>query len=144
MRIRLSSADLALQFTISGGVDGGKRRASGGQGLGIGDTAGGTKDAQELVAFAADAAKQAKLLENHGPGNQRKKKEKQENAASDPSGLPNNLEEIGRQDRCEQKNNGPLNENEIFSGRKKRSIRLQRVQPIKIRKFLILLLIEKQ
>src|SRR5882672_10766295 len=52
-------------------IDGRKRRARRCQGLRVRYASGGAKNAQELVALAADASEKAKLLENHGPRNNR-------------------------------------------------------------------------
>ena len=71
----LVGVSLALEFAIAGGVDVGKGRAGGDEALGVGDTFGGAENFEELVGFAANAAKEAELLEDHRPGDQRKEKE---------------------------------------------------------------------
>jgi len=50
-------------------------------------------------------------LQNHGPGNDRKEKKKQENAAGDPASLGEDISNIGQKNRCEQKNDVPLSDN---------------------------------
>src|SRR6266850_8084613 len=67
MRVACRAADLALQLAIARRIDRRKRRASRCQSLRVRYPPRGAKNAQELVALAADAAKQAKFLENHGP-----------------------------------------------------------------------------
>lgn len=116
MRVRGYAADLGLEFTITCCIHGRKRRAGGCQGLGIGDSASGTKNPEKLIALAANAAESAKLLKNHRPGNQREEKKKQKNAAGNPAGLRENVSDIGQKNGGEQKNDGLLSENEIFLG----------------------------
>ena len=99
-----SSANLALEFTIAKGVNGGVRGAGGGQGLGVGDAVGGAKNAKKLIAFAFDAAEEAKFLEDHGPRDDGEDQEKRENSTGDPSGLFENASDIGQEERGEQKN----------------------------------------
>src|SRR6266436_7230982 len=94
MRIGGLAADLALQFAKAGGVDGGKRRTRGGQRLRIGNTARGAEDAKELIALAADAAEQAELLQDHGPGDDGEKKKQYEHAAGDPASVGENAAEV--------------------------------------------------
>src|SRR6267143_2576627 len=77
MRVARGGAHLALQFAVARRIDGSKRRARRCQGLRVRYASGGAKNAQELVALAADASEEAKLLENHGPGNNREQKKKQ-------------------------------------------------------------------
>src|SRR5437667_338312 len=77
-----------------------------------------------------DAAEHPQLLQDHGPGNDGKEKQKQENDARNQAGLLENVKEIGDKNRGEQKNDVPLSGNEIFSGRSKRSIRIQSTQQI--------------
>jgi hypothetical protein len=67
-----------------------------------------------LVALAANAAEESGLLQNNGPGNYGKREEKQQNAAGDPASLLQNLEKIGCKNRREQKNDGPLSENQWY------------------------------
>src|SRR6267143_5006535 len=71
MWVARCGADLALQFAVARRIDGRKRRARRCQGLRVRYASRGAKNAQELVALAADASEEAKLLENHGPGNNR-------------------------------------------------------------------------
>jgi hypothetical protein len=71
MGIGRGAADLALQLAIARGIDVGERRADGYERLRVSDTARGSKNAQEFVALAPDAAEKAPLLENDGPGNNR-------------------------------------------------------------------------
>jgi hypothetical protein len=49
-------------------------------------------------------------LQNHGPGDDRKEKQKQQNAAGDPAGLGEDISNIGSKNRSEQKNDVPLSE----------------------------------
>src|SRR6267143_1122299 len=71
MRIARGAADLALQLAVACGINRRKRGAGRCQGLRISHAPRGAKDAQKLVALAADPSEEAKLLENHGPGNDR-------------------------------------------------------------------------
>src|SRR5882672_9530020 len=71
MRIARGAADLALQLAVACGIDRRKWGAGRCQGLRIRHAPRGAKDAQKLVALAADPSEEAKLLENHGPGNDR-------------------------------------------------------------------------
>src|SRR6266566_4935944 len=130
MRIAGDAPDLALQFAIARGIDVGERRSDGHERLRIGDAPGGAENAQELVAFPPDAAEHPQLLQNHGPGNNGKEKQKQENDTRNQTGLLENLKEISDKNRSEQKNDVPLSGNEIFSGRSKRSTRVQSTQQI--------------
>ena len=70
----------------------------------ISDALGGSKDAKKLVTLAANAAEEAELLEDHGPGNYGKNPEQEQNAAGDPARLSKNVTEIGDKNRSEQKN----------------------------------------
>jgi hypothetical protein len=72
--------------------------------LRIGDTLGGPEDSEELVAFAADASKDAELLENERPGDQREEQKQHEDETSDPAGLRENIEDVADEDGGEQKN----------------------------------------
>src|SRR5258708_6529850 len=110
VRIARGGANLALQFAIARRIDRRKRGAGRCQGLRIRHASGGTKNAQELVALAADASEHAKLLENHGPGNDREQKQKQKNAAGDPASLREDISDIGYKNRGEQKNDALLSE----------------------------------
>src|SRR6266404_590303 len=71
MRIARGAADLALQLAVACGIDRRKWGAGRCQGLRIRHAPRGAKDAQKRVALAADPSEEAKLLENHGPGNDR-------------------------------------------------------------------------
>jgi hypothetical protein len=64
----------------------------------------GAKDAKELVALTADPAEEAELLKDHGPGNDGKNSEQEQNAAGDPARLSKNVTKIGDKNRSEQKN----------------------------------------
>jgi hypothetical protein len=72
--------------------------------LRIGYALGGAKNAEELVALTADAAKQAELLKDHGPGNDGKNSQQEQNAAGNPARLSKNVSEISDKNRGEQKN----------------------------------------
>jgi hypothetical protein len=102
--LRVAGADLAQEFAIARGVDMRERGASRGQSLRIGDTFGGAKDAKELVALTTNASEEAQLLENHGPGNDGKDSEQEQNAARDQARLSKDISEIGDEDRGEQEN----------------------------------------
>src|SRR5438105_3416344 len=95
----------------------------------------GAAEAGERVNDAPNRAEQATFLKNHGPGNEGEEKKDRKNAAGDPSGLHENFRNIGRKNRVEKKNDVPLSEREIFSGRKNRSIRTQPPQPIRCESF---------
>jgi hypothetical protein len=49
-------------------------------------------------------------LQNHGPGDDRKEKQKQKNAAGDHASLGEDISNIGSKNRGEQKNGVPLSE----------------------------------
>jgi hypothetical protein len=105
LRGRIAGAgDLALEFAVAGGVNVGKGRACGDQALRIGDALGGAKDFQELGAFPLDAAEDAELLENDGPGNQGEEEKKGKDDAGDPAGLRDDFENIANKDSGEQEN----------------------------------------
>jgi hypothetical protein len=72
--------------------------------LRISDALGGSKDAKKLVALTANAAEEAELLEDHGPGNDGENPEQDQNAAGDPARLSKNVTEIGDKNRSERKN----------------------------------------
>jgi hypothetical protein len=72
--------------------------------LWIGYALGGAKDAKELVALTADAAKEAELLKDHSPGNDGENPEQEQNATGDPTRLSKNVTEIGDKNRSGQKN----------------------------------------
>src|SRR5205807_211983 len=135
MRIRGNAAHLRLEFAIACRIDIGEGRARGRERLRIGDPVGRAENVQELGALTADAAEHAPFLKNHGPGNEGEEKKDRKNAAGDPSGLHENFRNIGRKNRVEKKNDVPLSEREIFSGRKNRSIRTQPPQPIRCESF---------
>jgi len=102
--LRIASADLAQKLAIARGVDRSERRTGGSKRLRIGHAFGGAKDPKELVALAANAAKEAELLKDHGPGDDGKYSEQEQNAAGDPARLSKNVTEISDKDRGEQKN----------------------------------------
>ena len=93
-----SVAHLALQFAVACGVDGSERGARCGESLRIGDTARGAEDAQEIIAFAADAPEESKLLKNHAPGDDRKQKKNRDDDARNPSGILENASEVDEKD----------------------------------------------
>jgi len=72
--------------------------------LRVGYALGGAKDAEELVALTAHAAEQPELLEDHGPGDDGKYSEQEQNAAGYPARLSKNVTEIGDKNGGEQKN----------------------------------------
>ena len=100
----LVGVSLALQFTIAGSVDVGEGRASRDKALRIGNAFGGAEDFEELVTFAADAAEEAELLEDHRPGNQGERRRRSEDGASDPAGLRKNIKDVADEDGGEKKN----------------------------------------
>jgi hypothetical protein len=118
MWIAWGASNLALQFAIGGGVNGGERRAGRGQSLGIRDTTRRPKNMEELVALTPDAAEEPQFLKNHGPGNQRKQKQNEKNAAGDQAGLRKDVSDIVLKNSGEQKNVVPLSENKFFLGTK--------------------------
>ena len=63
--------------------------------MGIGDTARGAEDAEELVALPADAAEEAKFLEDQSPGNEGEGQKEQQDAACDPTGLLEDAKDVG-------------------------------------------------
>jgi hypothetical protein len=56
-------------------------------------------------------------LQNHGPGDDRKEKQKQKNAAGDPASLGEDISNIGSKNRGEQKNGVPLSEKKMICDR---------------------------
>jgi hypothetical protein len=94
-----------LQLTVAGGIDVGEWRTGGDESLRIGDTLGGAKDSEELVALASDASEEAELLEDKRPRDEREEQKKAKNAASDPSGLLKNVEDVTDVERGQQENN---------------------------------------
>jgi len=115
------AGDLGLEFAVAGGVDVGKGRASGYESLGIGDAFGGAEDLEELIAFAADAAEEARFLEDERPADQRGEQEKAEDAAGDPAGLCKDLEDVADIDGRESKKNVGLLEKAKLCSQKQRS-----------------------
>ena len=87
-----------MQFAVAGGVDVGEGRAGGDESLGIGDALGGAKDFEELIALAADAAEEAGLLEDEGPGDERGEEQDGEYAAGDPASLREDIKNITDED----------------------------------------------
>ena len=116
MRIASAAADLALQFAIPRGVDGGKWGTCGSERLRIGNPSRGAKDAEKLIALPANSAEDSQLFENHRPGNDGKQQKKRQYSARDPAGLFENLEKISGKNRCEKENDLPLSENKISLG----------------------------
>ena len=102
--LRIAGADLAQEFAIASGIDRSEWRACGSERLRIGYALGGAKDAKELIALTADAAEEAELLKDHGPGDDGKYSEQEQNAAGNPARLSKNVTEISDKDRGEQKN----------------------------------------
>ena len=103
-RLRIAGANLAQEFAVACGVDRGERRASGRECLGIGYALGGAKDAEELVALAANAAEEAELLKDHGPRDDGEDCKQEQYAAGDPARLSKDVTEISDKNRSEQKN----------------------------------------
>lgn len=91
----------------------------------VGDAFGGAEDADELVALAANAAKEAKLLENHRPGNDGEHTKKDQNAAGDPTGLSEDATEVNDQENREEVNCAIPRKKIKFSLLLERSTRLQ-------------------
>ena len=110
-----------MKFAITSGIDVGKGRASGDEALRIGDAFGGPEDSEELVAFAADASKDAELLENERPGDQREEEKQQEDETSDPAGLRENIEDVADEDGGEQKNGVSPSRKQKFYRQKQRN-----------------------
>ena len=104
----IASAGLTEQFAIAGGIDRGKRRAGGSDGLRIGDAAGGAEDAEKLVTLPTNAAEKTNFLENHRPGNNGENAQQYQNAAGYRSGLCKDAAQVGDEQRCEQENDEPL------------------------------------
>jgi hypothetical protein len=78
-----------------------------------------------LVALAADTPENAKLLEDHGPGNDGENREQEQNSAGNPARLSKDITEISDEKRGEQKND-PTPQLEIKTTRlQERSTRLQ-------------------
>ena len=89
----------------------------------IGDPLGGAKDFEELVALAADASEEAGFLENEGPRDEGRKKKKAENAASDPAGLRENIEDVADDDIGKQRNDVSSSQKINLRSQNHRSIR---------------------
>jgi hypothetical protein len=122
------AGELALQFAVAGSVDVGEGRASGNQALRIGHAFGGPEDSEELVTFSTDAAKQADLLENERPGNQREEEKKAKNAACDPASLRENIENVADVECGQQENNVSPSWKRNFYQHEQRSTRVERGQ----------------
>jgi hypothetical protein len=97
-------SELALEFAITGSVDVGERRAGGDESLGVGYSLGGAENFEKLVGLATDAAEEAELLEDHGPGDQGKEKKKEKDGAGDPAGLRENVKDVADKNGGEKKN----------------------------------------
>jgi hypothetical protein len=97
-------SELALELAIAGGVDVGEGRAGRDEALGVGYTLGGAKNFEELVGFAADAAKEAEFLEDHRPGDQREEEKKEKDGTGDPAGLRENVKDVADENGGEKKN----------------------------------------
>src|SRR6267154_299438 len=99
MRIAWGAANLALQFTVAGGINGRERGASVGESLRISDTTRGAKNAEELIAFAANAPKGPDFRNNHAPGEEGKHPQKKQTPAGAPPGLRKNVSDPGDEKR---------------------------------------------
>jgi hypothetical protein len=110
-----------LKFAVTSSIDVGKGRARGNQALRIGDAFGGPEDSEELRAFAADASKNAELLENERPGDQREEEKHQEDETCDPAGLRENIEDVADEDGGEQKNGVSPSRKQKFYRQKQRN-----------------------
>ena len=87
-------ADLGLEFAVAGGVDVGEGRAGADESLRIGDTLGGSKNFEELIAGTIDAAEEAELLEDESPGDQGEEEQEDEDATSDQASLGENIKDV--------------------------------------------------
>ena len=105
MRIARCGADLALQLSITGGVDIGEGRAGGCKRLRIGDTTSGAEDAQELIALAAKPAKQAEFLQDHSPGDYGEEKKQPQDDAGNQTRLFKNATKVGGKGCKQEKRN---------------------------------------
>jgi len=110
------AGDLGLELAIAGGVDVGERRAGGDESLRIGDAFCGAEDFQELIALTANAAEEAGLLEYQRPGDERGEEKNDEDSASDPAGLRDNIKDVADENGVQEKMNVCLLEREIFPG----------------------------
>jgi len=117
------AAELGLKFAVTRGVDVGEGGAGGHETCWVGDAFGGAENFEELVALAADASEESRLLEDEGPGNQGRKKKKAENAASDPAGLRENIEDVADDDIGKQKNDVSSSQKTNLRSQNHRSIR---------------------
>ena len=88
------TGDLGLEFAIAGGVDIGKGRAGGDYALWIRNALGGAKDLEELIALAADTAKESHFLEDQSPGDQGEKEKNAKNGTCNPASLRKNFEDV--------------------------------------------------
>jgi len=88
------TGDLGLEFTIAVGVDVGKGRAGGDYALWIRNALGGAKDLEELIALAADTAKESHFLEDQSPGDQGEEEKNAENGTCNPASLRKNFEDV--------------------------------------------------
>ena len=126
------AGDLGLEFPVAGGVDVGERRAGGNESLRIGDALSGAEDFLELIALAANASKEAGFLKNQRPGDQRGEEKDGQNAAGDPAGLRENLENVADVDGGEERRNVCLLKKAKFYRQKKRSTRVGHGQKIRM------------
>jgi hypothetical protein len=102
--LRITSAHLAQEFAIARRIDVREGRSGCGERLRIGDAFCGAKDAEELVALTANAAEHAEFLKDHGPGDDGKNPEQDQNAAGNPARLRKNVTEISDEERSGQEN----------------------------------------
>jgi hypothetical protein len=98
------AGDLGLEFAIAGSIDVGERGAYVDEALWVGDAFGGAEEFEELVTLAADASKDAELLENERPGDEREEEKYSEDETSDPACLSENIEDVADENGGEQKN----------------------------------------
>ena len=105
MRIARSCADLALQLSITGGIDIGEGRASGRERLRIGDPTSGAEDAEELIALPANPAKQAEFLQDHSPGDYGEEKKQPQDDAGNQTRLCKNAAKVGGKSCKQEKRN---------------------------------------
>ena len=117
-----------MEFAVAGGVHIGKRRAGGDETLRIGDPFCGAEDFQELVAFAADASKNATFLENKRPRKKREKKKQKQDKASDQASLRDNFKDVADKNGGEQKNGGSPSVKREFYGQKQPNTRVEHGQ----------------
>jgi len=122
------ASHLRLQLAVAGGVHVGERRAGGDDTLRVGDTFGGTKNSEELVALTTDTAEEAHFLEDEGPGNQGKEKEDAENGTRDPAGLRKNVEDVADESGEKRRNNFSPSEKANLRRQIQRNTRVERGQ----------------